>query len=86
MPAPTRKVFLYGIIVEQRFDSGAQFIGCRDRPKINFKTAVAEGKRRGHVCSKTPASRAVRMLFNCVKPCFAGLYRSVQMFKIYIKP
>jgi len=32
---------------------------CRDRPKINFKTAVAEGKQRRHVCSKTPASRAV---------------------------
>jgi len=57
-----------------------------DRPKINFKTAVAEGKRRGHVCSKTPASRAVRMLFSSVKPCFASVYRSVQMFKIYIKP
>ena len=56
-----------------------------DRPKINFKTAVAEGKKRGHVCSKTQASRAVRMLFSIVKPCFASLYRSVQMFKIYIK-
>jgi len=57
-----------------------------DRPKINFTTAVAEGKRRMHVRSKTPASRAVRMLFSSVKPCFASLYRSIQMFKIYIKP
>ena len=44
-----------------------------DRPKINFKTAVAEGKQRRHVRSKTPASRAVRMLLNCVKPWFARL-------------
>jgi len=64
----------------------AEFAGCRDRPKINFKTAVAEGKQRRHVCSKTPASRALRMLFQVFKPCFASLYRSLQMFKIYIKP
>ena len=57
-----------------------------DRPKINFKTAVAEGKQRGQVRSKTQASRAVWMLFNCVKPCFASLYRGIQMCKIYIKP
>jgi hypothetical protein len=42
----------------------AEFAGCRDRPKINFKTAVAEGKRRRHPdLSGTPASRAVKMLF-----------------------
>ena len=57
-----------------------------DWPKINFKTAVTEGKMRGHVRSKTPASRAVRMLLNCIKPCFASLYRGIQMCEIYIKP
>jgi len=36
-----------------------KFSGCMDPPKINFKTAVAEGNKRGHVCSKTLASRAV---------------------------
>jgi hypothetical protein len=40
-----------------------KFLGCRDRPNRNFTTAVAEGKTRRHVCSKTPASRAVRMLY-----------------------
>ncbi len=63
-----------------------QFTGSRDRPNINFKTTVAEGKQGRYVRSKTPASRALRMLFNCIKPCFASFYRSVQMFKIYIKP
>jgi len=33
-----------------------------DRPNRNFTTAVDEGKTRGHVCSKTPASRAVRIM------------------------
>jgi hypothetical protein len=45
-----------------------------------------EGKTRGHVRSKTPASRAVMMLFKCIKPCFASLYRGLQMCEIYIKP
>jgi hypothetical protein len=86
MPVPAKIDFTYGNIGEQGFDSLPHATGCRDRPEINFKTAVAEGKKRRHVRSKTPASRAVRMLFNFVKPCFASLYRSVQMFKIYIKP
>ena len=86
MPVSAKKDYTYGTIWEQRFGSLPYVTGCRDRPKINFKTAVAEGKQRRHVRSKTPASLAVRMLFNCVKPCFASLYRSVQMFKIYIKP
>ena len=80
------KTILKGTFWEHEFDSLPHISGCMDRPEINFKTAVAEGKKRGHVCSKTPASRAVRMLLNFVKPCFASLYRSVQMFKIYIKP
>ena len=86
MPVPAKKDFTYGNIGGQGFGSLPHVTGCRDRPEINFKTAVAEGKQRRHVRSKTPASRAVRMLLNCVKPCFASLYRSVQMFKIYIKP
>ena len=86
MPVPTNIDYTYRNIGEQGFGSLPHAIGCRDRPEINFKTAVAEGKQRRHVRSKTPASRAVRMLFNFAKPCFAGLYRSVQMFKIYIKP
>jgi hypothetical protein len=86
MPVPAKKDFTYGNIGGQRFGSLPLTTGCRDRPEINFKTDVAEGKQRWHVRSKTPASRAVRMLLNSVKPCFASLYRSVQMFKIYIKP
>jgi len=57
-----------------------------DRPNRNFTTTVDEGKQRWHVRSKTPASRAVRMLFKPVKPCFASLYRGIQMCEIYIKP
>jgi len=86
MPVLEKKDFSYGNIGEKGFGSLQQVTGCTDRPEINFKTAVAEGKQRRLVHSKTPASRAVRMLFNCVKPCFASFYRSVQMFKIYIKP
>ena len=86
MPVPSRKDFTYVNIWGHGFDSLPQDTGCRNRPEINFKTAVAEGKQRRHERSKTQASRAVRMLLNCVKPCFAGLYRRVQMFKIYIKP
>jgi hypothetical protein len=48
----------------------SEFAGYRDWPKINFKTDVAEGKTRGHVRSKTPASRAVRMMF----PNFQALF------------
>ena len=70
MPTPAKKTFFYGIIVEQRFGSWAQFSGCRDRPNRNFTTAVAEGKMRRHVRSKTPASRAFRMLF----PNFQALF------------
>ena len=73
MPVPVKKYHTYGKIEEQRFDSLPHTTGCRDRPEINFKTAVAEGKQRRQVRSKTPASRAVRMLLNCVKPCFARL-------------
>ena len=73
MPVPAKKDFTLGNIWEQGLEPLPQFSGCRDRPEINFKTAVAEGKQRGHVRSKTPASRAVRMLLNCVKPCFARL-------------
>jgi len=70
MPIPAKKDYTYGTIGEQGFDSLPDVTGCRDRPKINFKTAVAEGKQRGHVCSKTPASRAFRMLF----PNFQALF------------
>ncbi len=93
MPVPAKIDYTYGNIGEQGFGSLPHATGCRDRPEINFKTAVAEGKQRRHVplvprdkLRKTPASRAVRLLFNFVKPCFVSLYRSVQMFKIYIKP
>ena len=58
----------------------------KDRPNRNFTTDVAEGKTRGHVRSKTQASRAVWMMFLFIKPCFASLYRGVHMCKIYIKP
>ena len=73
MPVPAKKVYTYGNSGEPGFNSLPHTTGFRDRPEINFKTAVAEGKQRGHVRSKTPASRAVRMLLNCVKPCFARL-------------
>jgi len=73
MPAPAKIDITYGKIREQGFGSLPHATGCRDRPEINFKTAVAEGKQRRHVRSKTPASRTVRMLLNCVKPCFARL-------------
>jgi len=63
MPVPTKTIYTYGIIVEQRFGSWVRFIGCRDRPNRNFTSAVAEGKTRGHVRSKTPASRAARIMF-----------------------
>jgi hypothetical protein len=86
MPVPAKKDYTYGTIEEQGFDSLPHVTGCRDRPNRNFTTAVAEGKTRGHVRSKTPASRAVRMLFNCIKPCFASLYRGIQMCEISIKP
>ena len=49
----------YGNIAEQRFGFLVWFSGCRDRPNRNFTTDVDEGKPRGHVRSKTPASRAV---------------------------
>ena len=73
MPVLAKKNFTYGDFGRQGFNSLPHTTGCRDRPEINFKTAVAEGKQRRHVRSKTPASRAVRMLLNCVKPCFARL-------------
>ena len=73
MPVPAKKVYTYGNSGEPGFNSLPHTTGFRDRPEINFKTAVAEGKQRRHVRSKTPASRAVRMLLNCVKPCFARL-------------
>ena len=73
MPVPAKTNYMYGNIGERGFGSLPHATGCRDGPEINFKTAVAEGKQRGHVRSKTPASRAVRMLLNCVKPCFARL-------------
>jgi len=63
MPVPSTKIFSYGNIVGQRFGFTVKFSGFKDRPKINFKTAVAEGKQCWHVCSKTPASRAFRMMF-----------------------
>ena len=54
-----------------RLGSQLRVIGFRDRPKINFTTAVAEGKTRRHVSlvprdklNKTPASHAVWMLFS----------------------
>jgi len=57
-------------MAEHSFGFAGKFSGCIDRPKINFKTAVAEGKKRGHVCSKTPASRSVRMM----SPSFQALF------------
>ena len=72
-------------IEEQGFGILLQATGCMDRPEINFKTAVAEGKQRRQVRSKTPASRAARMMF-CRSSLVLRGYRSVQMFKIYIKP
>jgi len=86
MPVPAKKDNTYGTIGEQGLDSLPHLTGCRDRPNRNFITAVAEGKTRGQVRSKTPASRAVKMLFNCIKPCFASLYRDIQMYKIHIQP
>ena len=62
MPIPAKKDFTYGNNGRQGFNSLQHTTGFRDRPEINFKTAVAEGKQRRQVCSKTPASRAVRML------------------------
>jgi len=53
MPVPAKKDNTYGTIGEQGFGSLPHFTGCKDRPKINFKTAVAEGKQRRHVRSKT---------------------------------
>ncbi len=73
MPIPAKKDYTYGNIGKKGFGSLPYATGCMNRPEINFKTAVAEGKQREHVRSKTPASRAVRMLFNFVKPCFARL-------------
>ena len=86
MPVPAKKDDTYGTIGKQGFDSLPHVNGCRDRPNRNFTTAVDEGKTQGHVRSKTPASRAVMMLFKCIKPCFASLYRGLQMCEIYIKP
>ena len=46
-----------------------------------------EGKQRGQCpafCGETPASRAVMMLFKCIKPCFASLYRGLQMVKFIL--
>ena len=59
--------------MEQGLELLPHVSGCRNRPEINFKTAVAEGKQRGQVRSKTPASRVARMMFCCIKPCFARL-------------
>jgi len=73
MPVPSRKDFTYVNIWGHGFDSLPQDTGCRNRPEINFKTAVAEGKQRRHERSKTQASRAVRMMFCSTKPCFARL-------------
>ena len=86
MPVPAKKDYTYGTIGEQGFDSLPHVTGYRDRPNRNFTTAVAEGKTRGHVRSKTPASCAARMLFKPIKPCFASLYRGVHMCKISIQP
>lgn len=72
-----------GSISEQQFSSWAQFSGCGDRPYRNFITAVAEGKRRGQVRSKTPASRAARMMFCRIKPCFARLPRRTDVWNLY---
>ena len=73
MPVPAKIDNTYGKIREQGFGSLIHATGCRDRPEINFKTAVAEGKQRGQVRSKTPASRVARMMFCCIKPCFVRL-------------
>ena len=69
-PVPAKRICTYGNISEQGFGSLPYFTGCRDRPNRNFTTDVAEGKTRGHVRSKTPASRAFRML----SPNFQALF------------
>ena len=52
-PIPTQEALSLGNIAEHGFDFSAKFSGFRDRPYRNFTTAVAEGKMRGHVRSKT---------------------------------
>jgi len=42
-----------GNMVRQRFGFTRKFSGCKDRPYRNFTTAVAEGKTRRLVRSKT---------------------------------
>ena len=74
-----------GSISEQQFSSWAQLSGCGDRPYRNFITAVAEGKRRGQVRSKTQLHVLPGWCSAASSLVLQG-YRSLQMFKIYIKP
>jgi len=60
-PVPSKKIFPFGNIAGQGFGFTGKFSGCKDRPYRNFKTDVAEGKQRGHVRSKTPASRDIKI-------------------------
>ena len=69
MPVPSWEIVLFGKIAGQRFGFsgklGTELVevqGVGDRHYRNFATDVAEGKTRRHVRSKTPASRAVRMM------------------------
>ena len=62
MPVPSWEIVLFGKIAGQRFGFSDKYSGCRDRPNRNFTTDVDEGKQRRHVRSKTPASRAARMM------------------------
>jgi len=82
-PVLLTQISTLGSISEEQFSSWAQFSGCGNRPYRNFITAVAEGKRRGQVRSKTPASRAVRMMFCRIKPCFARLPRRTDVWNLY---
>ena len=83
-PVPPHRICSYGNIPGHGFGSSAEFSGCRDRPMINFKTAVAEGKKRRHACSKTPASLAVWMLFRSCKPCFAAFTEAYKCLKFIL--
>ena len=84
-PVLLTQISTLGCISEQRFSSWAQFSGCGDRPYRNFITAVAEGKQRRHVCSKTQ----LHVLPGCYSAASSLVlrgYRGLQMYEIYIQP
>jgi hypothetical protein len=69
-PVPTKRILLNGNIAREQLSFTSKFSGCQDRPYRNFTTDVAEGKTRRHVGSKTPASRAFRMMFQKFQALF----------------